>query len=69
MTPQEFDQIARISRLAVLSSLMSSIVADDLDATPDLTRVTLAATIVPEGVSYALEYQGPGGVVIGEVSL
>lgn len=69
MTPAQFDEISRVARLAVLSSIFTSIVADDVDANGDVQAVVIRGQVVTDGLSLSMVYEGPNGVQLGEVSL
>jgi hypothetical protein len=69
MSPAQFDEISRVARLAVLSSLFSSLVADDVDANADVQAVVIRGQVVPDGLTLSMSYEGPNGVQLGEVSL
>lgn len=69
MTREHFDQITRVSRLAVLSAMLQAVVTDDLDASPDVTAVVLRADVRPEGLELSMVYEGPNGLQLGEAML
>lgn len=69
MTPAQFDEISRVARLAVLSSIFTSLVADDVDANSDVQAVVIRGQVVPEGLSLSMVYEGPNGIALGEVAL
>lgn len=69
MTPADYDHIARVARLAVLSSLFTAIVADDLEANSDIRAVLIRGEVAPDGLSLSMVYEGPNGHPLGGVSL
>lgn len=69
MTPHDFDQIGRVAKLAVLSAIFSSLVADDLEAAPDVSEVRISGMVRPDGLELAYQLIGPGGQHVGEVAL
>ncbi len=69
MTREQFEQITRISRLAMVSALLQAVVTDDLDATPDLSSVVLRADVKGDGLELSITYHGAGGFPLGEAML
>jgi len=70
MSPATFTEISRVARLAVLSSIFTSFVADDVDANPDVTTVLIRGDVLPDGdFALSLQYVDDKGFPIAEVSL
>ena len=68
MSPASFQEIARVSRLAIIQSLFASVVQDELDSMPQLEAVHLSGVVVGDSLALSLSYIGPNGVQLGEVA-
>lgn len=69
MSPSDYDQIGRIAKLAVLSAIFTSIVADDVDADPQIARVSIVGDITPDGMELSYQLADKAGRPIGDVLL
>lgn len=69
MTPAQFDEISRVARLAVLSSIFTSLVSDDCDANSGIRAVVLRGEVRDDSLALSLVYEGANGHQFGGVSL